>query len=117
MVDNIRRHDPDIPIYLVNTLYWGDQEKIGTMVKQDGTALLPGEFKNRSDKRVMDLAKAMAKKLKGKKNIVLIPLGFMHNSDANFEEGDALHPGAAGYDQFAAVMYSVYCGTLKEMLK
>lgn len=42
MVDNIRRHDPDIPIYLVNTLYWGDQEKIGTMVKQDGTAFLPG---------------------------------------------------------------------------
>lgn len=117
MVDNIRRHDPDIPIYLVNTLYWGDQEKIGTMVKQDGSAFLPGEFKNRSDKRVMDLAKAMAKKFKGKKNIVLIPLGFMHNSAANFEEGDALHPGAVGYDQFAAVMYSVYCGTLKEMLE
>ena len=42
MVDNIRRHDPDIPIYLVNTLYWGDQEKIGTMVKQDGTAFPAG---------------------------------------------------------------------------
>ena len=34
----------------------------------------------------------------------------------NFEEGDALHPGPAGYDQFAAVMYSVYCGTLPSML-
>ena len=117
MVDNIRRHDKEIPIYLVNTIYWGDQEKIGTMVKQDGTAFLPGEFKNRSDKRIMDLMQAMAKKFRDQKNVVLIPLGLMHNSDANFEEGDALHPGAAGYDQFAAVMYSVYCGTLGEMLK
>ena len=52
MVDNIRRHDKDIPIYIVNTIYWGDQEKIGTMVRQDGTAFLQGEFKNRSDKRI-----------------------------------------------------------------
>ena len=86
------------------------------MVKQDGKAFLPGEFKNRSDKRVMDLMKAMAKRFGHKKNVVLIPLGLMHNSGANFEEGDALHPGAAGYDQFAAVMYSVYCGTLESML-
>lgn len=41
MVDNIRRHDKEIPIYLVNTIYWGAQETIGKMVKQDGTAFLP----------------------------------------------------------------------------
>ena len=116
MIDNIRHHDKDIPIYLVNTIYWGDQEKIGTMVRQDGTAFLRGEFKNRSDKRIMDLMKAMDKRFGGKKNVELIPLALMHNSAENFEEDDALHPGAAGYDQFAAVMYSVYCGTLPSML-
>ncbi len=117
MVDNIRRHDKDIPIYIVNTIYWGDQEKIGTMVRQDGTAFLQGEFKNRSDKRIMDLMQAMAKKFEGKRNVELIPLALMHNSAENFEDGDALHPGAAGYDQFAAVMYSVYCGTLPSMME
>ena len=116
MVDNIRHHDKDIPIYIVNTIYWGDQEKIGTMVRQDGTAFLQGEFKNRSDKRIMDLMQAMEKKFGGKRNVELIPLALMHNSAENFEEGDALHPGPAGYDQFAAVMYSVYCGTLPSML-
>ena len=116
MVDNIRHHDKDIPIYIVNTIYWGDQEKIGTMVRQDGTAFLQGEFKNRSDKRIMDLMQAIHKEFDGKRNVELIPLALMHNSAENFEDGDALHPGAAGYDQFAAVMYSVYCGTLKSML-
>lgn len=112
MVDNIRRHDKEIPIYLVNTIYWGDQEKIGTMVRQDGTAFLQGEFKNRSDKRIMDLMKAMEQEFGNKKGVTLIPLALMHNSDENFQQGDALHPGAEGYEQFAAVMYSVYCGTL-----
>lgn len=116
MVDNIRRHDEEIPIYLVNTIYWGDQEKIGTMVRQDGTAFLQGEFKNRSDKRIMDLMQAMAKEFEGMYHVELIPLALMHNSAENFEDGDALHPGMAGYDQFASVMYSVYCGTLSDMM-
>lgn len=116
MVDNIRRHDKEIPIYLVNTIYWGDQETIGKMVKQDGTAFLPGEFKNRSDRRIMDLMKAIAKKFGHMKGVTLIPLGLMHNSDANFDQGDALHPDDAGYEQFAEVMYSVYCGTLPQQL-
>lgn len=114
MIKNIRRHDKDIPIYLVNTIYWGDQEKIATMVRQDGTAFLPGEFKNRSDKRIMDLMKAMDKKFAHTKGVTLIPLALMHNSAENFNEGDALHPGDAGDQQFADVMYSVYCGTLED---
>lgn len=113
MVDNIRRHDKDIPIYLVNTIYWADQETIATMKKQDGTAFLRGEFKNRSDKRIMDLMKAMEKEFRGEKGVTLIPLALMHNSAENFTESDALHPGDAGDQQFAEVMYSVYCGTLE----
>lgn len=113
MVDNIRRHDKDIPIYLVNTIYWADQETIATMKKQDGTAFLRGEFKNRSDKRIMDLMKAMEKEFRGEKGVTLIPLALMHNSAENFTESDALHPGDDGDQQFAEVMYSVYCGTLE----
>ena len=113
MVKNIRRHDREIPIYLVNTIYWADQEKIGTMVRQDGTAFLQGEFKNRSDKRIMNLMKAMDKRFGNMEGVTLIPLALMHNSRDNFQEGDALHPGDAGDQQFADVMYSVYCGTLE----
>ncbi len=164
MVDNIRRHDSEIPIYLVNTIYWADQEKIGTMLRQDGKAFLPGEFKNRSDKRIMDLMKAMDREFRDEKGVTLIPLALtmlrqdgkaflpgefknrsdkrimdlmkamdrefrdekgvtliplalMHNSAENYMDGDALHPGENGYQQFAEVMYSVYCGTLPQMLK
>ena len=45
--------------------------------------------------------------------VTLIPLALMHNSKENFQDGDALHPGEAGDQQFAEVMYSVYCGTLE----
>ena len=117
MVDNIRRHDSEIPIYLVNTIYWADQEKIGMMLRQDGKAFLPGEFKNRSDKRIMDLMKAMDREFRDEKGVTLIPLALMHNSAENYMDGDALHPGENGYQQFAEVMYSVYCGTLPQMLK
>ena len=113
MVKNIRRHDKEIPIYLVNTIYWADQETIGTMLRQDGTAFLPGEFKNRSDKRIMDLMKAMDRKFRHADGVTLIPLALMHNSAENFQAGDALHPGDNGDQQFADVMYSVYCGTLE----
>ncbi|MCI8556374.1 MAG: SGNH/GDSL hydrolase family protein [Lachnospiraceae bacterium] len=113
MVKNIRKYDKEIPIYLVNTIYWAEQEKIGTMVRQDGMAFLPGEFKNRSDKRIMDLMKAMDKKFGSMDGVTLIPLALMHNSKENFQDGDALHPGEAGDQQFAEVMYSVYCGTLE----
>lgn len=113
MIKNIRKYDEEIPIYLVNTIYWADQEKIGTMVRQDGTAFLPGEFKNRSDKRIMALMKAMDKRFADMDGVTLIPLALMHNSRENFEDGDALHPKEAGDQQFAEAMFSVYCGTLE----
>ena len=59
----------------------------------------------------------MAKKFGKMKGVTLIPLALMHNSDANFDQGDVLHPNENGYQQFAEVMYSVYCGTLEDMLK
>lgn len=113
MIDNIRRHDKEIPIYLVNTIYWADQETIGSMVRQDGTAFLQGEFKNRCDKRIMDLMLAMDRKFGDRKDVTLIPLALLHNSSENFNPDDALHPNEAGYQQFAEAMYSVYCGTLE----
>jgi lysophospholipase L1-like esterase len=114
MVKNIRKYDKEIPIYLVNTIYWANQNIIGSMVRQDGTAFLQGEFKNRSDKRIMALMKAMDKKFKNMEGVTLIPLALMHNSAENFNSDDALHPGDAGDQQFADVMYSVYCGTFEK---
>jgi len=112
MVDNIRRHDSKIPIYLVNTIYWAEQEVIGTMKKQDGEAFLPGEFKTRADKRIMALMKAMDEEFAHEKGVTLIPLALMHNIE-NYGLEDALHPGANGDVQFGDVMYSVYCGTFE----
>ena len=112
MVDNIRRHDEDIPIYIVNTIYWGDQDIIGSMTKTDGTAYLQGQFKNRSDKRIMTLMKALAKKFKNTDGVTLIPLALMVDSGNNYDSDDALHPNEDGYQQFAEAMYSWYCGTL-----
>jgi len=112
MVDNIRRHDKEIPIYLVNTIYWAPQETIGKMVKKNGTAFLRGETKQRSDKRIMDLMLAMEKEFGNKKGVTLIPLALMHNID-NYGSEDALHPGDNGDVQFGDVMYSVYCGTFE----
>lgn len=116
MVDNIRRYDKEIPIYLVTPIYWADQGKIGSMKKHDGTAWLRGEFKSRADKRVMDLMQVMDRKFAGMDGVTLIPLALMHNSRDNFSGTDALHPGETGYLQFADVMYSVYCGTLEQQL-
>ena len=113
MIKNIRKYDEEISIYLVNTIYWADQEKIGTMLRQDGTAFLQGEFKNRCDKRIMDLMRAMDKRFGNMDGVTLIPLALMHNSKENFQAGDALHPTEEGDRQFAEVMYSVYCGTLE----
>ncbi len=113
MIKNIRRHDKEIPIYLVNPIYWADQDKIGSMVRPNGTAFLQGEFKNRCDRRIMKLMKAMDKKFGHMDGVTLIPLALMHNSRDNFNSDDALHPGEAGDQQFGDVMYSVYCGTFE----
>ncbi len=113
MIKNIRAHDSDIPIYLVNTIYWGDQEHIGTAKKQNGTAYITGEFKARSDKRVFDLMVAMSKEFSGEEGITFIPLALTHNSAENYDMGEFLHPNDTGDQEFAATMYSVYCGTLE----
>ena len=76
MVDNIRRHDKEIPIYLVNTIYWGDQETIGTMVKQDGTAFSARRIQEPFGQAYHGSDEGHGEEVPGiMKNVVLIPAG------------------------------------------
>lgn len=117
MVNNIRKYDKRIPIYLVNTIYVGEQDILGSMELQNGTAQFQGRYKLEYDQKVMDLMQALERRLGNYSHLKFIPLALTHDSAGNFEMGDALHPNEAGDQQFAESMYSVYCGTLDLMLE
>lgn len=113
MVNSIRRYDQEIPVYIVNTIYVGDQDHLGSVELPDGQAQFQGETKYGYDRRVFHLMEGLARKLGNYSRVILIPLALMHDSANNFEPGEALHPNEAGDRQFAECMYSVYCGTLE----
>jgi hypothetical protein len=116
MVNNIRKYDQEIPIYIVNTPYLGDQDHLGRMELPNGDPWFQGEYKLRYDRRILHLMEGLDRKLGNYSHVNFIPLALMHDSVHNFDENEALHPNDEGYDQFAACMYSVYCGTLKLQL-
>ena len=113
MVNNIRRYDQELPIYIVNTIYVGDQDHLGMAELPDGSAQFRGDSKLQYDRKVLHLMEGLTRKLGNYNRVTFIPLALMHDSAHNFEEGEALHPNETGDEQFAACMYSVYCGTLE----
>ena len=117
MVNNIRKYDQQIPIYLVNTIYVADQDHLGSVELRDGTTQFRGRYKLEYDQKVMDLMQGLVERLDNYTHVEFIPLALMHDSANNFEAGEALHPNETGDEQFAACMYSVYCGTLERMWK
>lgn len=117
MVNNIRSYDQNIPIYIVNTPYVGDQDHMGSMELPDGSPWFRGEHKKAWDWRVMHLMKALQRKLGNYSHVTFVPLALMHDSAHNFDMGEALHPNDRGDEQFASCMYGVYCGTLEGQLR
>lgn len=130
IVKNIHEADPDLPIYLVHTLYPANQNGIGSWSNKEGYALYGDRYKYEEDQKVFELMTYLEETLKEEENLYFVPAGMCNDSANNFEveevpvnphsdimeevPTDAVHPGRAGYEQIADCLYSVICGTKAE---
>lgn len=130
IVKNIHETDPDLPVYLVHTLYPANQDGIGSWSNKEGYALYGDRYKYEEDQKVFDLMMYLEEALKEEENLFFVPAGMCNDSANNFEvqempvnphsdimemvPTDAIHPGRAGYEQIADCLYSVICGTKAE---
>lgn len=130
MIDLIREADPDIPIYLVNTIYPSNQDGIGSWQNSHNTAVLPGRYKFEEDTKVFNLMVYIAEKLANYNKVYLVPAAITFDSANNFNTStqadspystatievpdNGIHPGPAGYNQIADTIYSTLCGTMRE---
>lgn len=128
IVDCIRQDAPDIPIYVVNTLYRGNQNGIGVQQSNDGFASQPGKMKYEEDLKIMDLMQRLSLLLKGYSNLYFIPIATTHDSEYNFGNvetpvnpravqmeylpKESVHPQTQGYYQMADCIWSVFAGTM-----
>lgn len=131
MVSAIRAADASIPIYVVNTLYWGNQDGIAASQKSGATDGQTGNFRGymsfELDMMVYDLATRLIDAVKelNDANVHLVPIAFTHDSEYNFGAvetpvnpyatqteplpSEAVHPQAQGYYQMADIIYSTLC--------
>lgn len=133
IVKNIHENDPELPVYLVHTLYPANQDGIGSWQNKDGYALYGDRYKYEEDQKVFDLMVYLEATLAEEENLYFVPAGICHDSANNFDTEtvpvnpqseetqevptDAVHPGRAGYRQIADCLYSVICGTMSEWEK
>ena len=87
MVDNIRETEPDIPIYLVQTIYMGDQNGIGGETDGKGRSALNGYYKAEEDEKVFLWTKAMDEAFGEMEQVYLIPAALTFDSAYNFRAG------------------------------
>ena len=130
IVDYIRQDDANIPIYLINTIYFGTQDGIGKQRASDGySANFKGYWKYNQDLKVMDLMTRLDAEFEDDANVIMINLAVSHDSEYNFGAvetpvnprasqtelmpTEGVHPQAQGYFQMADVMYSAYVATLE----
>lgn len=130
IIDLIREADPDIPIYLVNTIYPSNQDGIGSWHNSHSLAVLPGRYKFEEDTKVFNLMVYLSEKLADYDRVYQIPAAITFDSANNFNTSteaaspyasttievpdNGIHPGAAGYKQIADTIYSTLCGTIAE---
>ena len=129
MVLNVRETDPDMPIYLVQTVYLGDQNGIGNEVNQKGCLILNGWWKWEEDRQIFLWTQAMEEAFGNMDGVYLIPAVLTFDSDYNYRMAEvpvnarssvtetvlmeAMHPNRAGYMQIADTLFNTYCGTMK----
>ena len=124
MVDYIRQDNATIPIYLVWTLYRGNQNGLGVQTGSDGyTASNKGKYKYEEDMKVFNLMTKLAELLGDYTNLYFVPVSLCHDSEYNFGAvetpvnpratqkeylpTEATHPQEQGYLQMADIIYSV----------
>lgn len=130
MIDLIREVDPDIPIYMVNTIYTANQDGIGAWQNSHNLAVLPGRYKFEEDTKIFNLMVYLREKLADYPRVYLVPAAITFDSTNNFNTSaeaenpyatstievpdNGIHPGAAGYKQIADTIFSTLCGTIRE---
>lgn len=130
IVKKIHENDPELPVYLVHTLYPANQDGIGSWQNKEGYALYGDRYKYEEDQKVFELMVYLEETLKDEENLYFVPAGICNDSANNFDTEevpvnphsdqtvevptDAIHPGRAGYEQIADCLYSVICGTKAE---
>lgn len=129
MIDLIRQDDATIPIFVVNTIYFANQNGIGNQTASDGySAALKGMWKFNKDMQVMDFMKKLDTVLNDMANVHMINLALTHDTEYNFGNietpvnprasqkefmpTEGVHPQKQGYFQMADVIFSTYCGVL-----
>lgn len=133
IIKNIHENDPELPVYLVHTLYPANQDGIGSWSSSDGYALFGDRYKYEEDQKIFHLMVYLEQMLEGEENLYFVPAGICHDSANNFDvtpmpvnphsevmteiPNNAVHPGRAGYEQIADCLYSVICGTKAEWEK
>lgn len=125
IVDKIRENDATIPIYVVLTLYRGDQNGMGRQLSSDGYSAGSNVWKLEEDRKVFNLVSKVYDLLKNYSNVRFIPIAHTHDSEFNFMSGtypvnprstitemqhnEATHPQLAGYLQMADIIFSTWC--------
>ena len=128
LVDAIRSVDVMTPIYVVNTIYQGSQNGLGSWKTEHGEYLSKGWNKQEQDLAVFNLMVDLSEKLADYEDVYLVPAGISMDSEYNYDsaeqavnpysesteiyESDPVHPNKAGYYQIADVMFSTFCGTM-----
>ncbi|RDY29948.1 hypothetical protein [Lachnotalea glycerini] len=130
IIDLIREADPDIPIYMVNTIYMSNQDGIGSWQNSHDLAVLPGRYKYEEDTKIFNLMVYLAEHLADYNKVYIVPAAISHDSENDFNTDtqaaspyttaseevpdNGIHPGVAGYKQIADSIYSTLCGTIHE---
>lgn len=131
IVRGIRQSDANIPIYIVNTLYGGNQNGIAAQQKSGNTDGYAGGWKGINEyvqkRKIYDLITRLYAGVDAMNdaNVHFVPVAFTHDSEYNFGAvetpvnpyatqtelvpTEATHPQAAGYHQMADIMYSTFC--------
>ena len=128
IVDAIRADDVMTPIYVVNTIFQGSQNGLGSWKTKHGEYLSKGWNKHEQDLAVFNLMVGLSEKLANYEDLYLVPAGISMDAEYNYEsedvatnpysenteiyELDPVHPNKAGYYQIADVMFSTFCGTM-----
>lgn len=126
IIDKIRQVDTSIPIYVVFTLFRGDQNGMGRQLSSDGYSAGSGVWKLEEDRKVFNLMVKLYSLLSAYSNVRFIPIAHTHDSEYNFNNGttypvnprstiteqqhnEATHPQNAGYFQMADIIFSTWC--------
>ncbi len=127
IIDAIRETDVMTPIYVVNTIYQGSQNGLGSWKTNQGEYLSKGWNKHEQDLLVFQLMVSLSERLENYEEVYLVPAAISMDSEYNYNstqvltnpyststeryESDPVHPDKAGYYQIADVMFATFCGT------